>query len=929
MTPLSALVQTARREGSEADVAKPALAPAIPFFSRDAVRFATVLVQFGLLVLLIRQFDIERGPLGDVMVFAWFGFAIHHFLPYRLRLPFFAFLSIASIPVAIGLKLGAFVLCAGFLLIGICHLRRLILQRAVNICIVMTGFWVLVKSPAAPPLGPNVAGVVLGVGFVLIGLCLWLPSFWQRVYGVALVLLILLFLRQSPYAPLMVIIGSMFMFRLIIYLHDLRTGAAPYSLFRATSYFFMLPNVCFPLFPLVDYKTFCSTYFNEESSRIYQTGMRWAFRGVVQLLLYRVIYQFVQQDPLHVHDLGSLALFIVTTYLLYLRVSGQFHLIVGVLHLFGFNLPETHHLYLLASSFTDLWRRINIYWKEFILKIFFYPVSFRLKHWGPIRALTAATILSFFATWVLHAYQTYWLRGTWAFSWQDAVFWWVLASLVLVNSLSEAKRGRQRTLQKAQRNLRRELGHALKVIGTFVTMCLLWTLWSSESGEELVRLAAKAGNVTLPAVAAIIAVLLSIGVAGVLFGRSTAERTEGIRASRQGAPRHAFWPSVAVVAFGTIALLLFGESHRLAAAHDTAYAEFVQSLRADRLNEVEYNARTRGYYEDLDVTRTDPGLRVAMESVGWWPIRAIHTECEDKDFLMYRPNKDFQLRVPGHDVIITYNKRGMRGPEYPLQKGPGVFRIALIGSSAEAGRGVSDHETFAHLLEERLNRDDIGNGIQKFELWNFSVEGYGALQKLAVVEEQVIPCDPDLIIWVTYALEGARAADQLGHMLQGGYKIPARFEDLIADMCQKARVDASMNKAQFERLIRPYMRELVDASFQRFAELCRTHGKRGCFLYRPGLKEFVHIQAANRDEMLDLARKTELPILDLAGCFSTVADTDSLMVSPESKYRWKSLKREAPDDHPNAAGHELMFARLYELLHTPGGSVLLKPTGRK
>ena len=61
------------------------------------------------------------------------------------------------------------------------------------------------------------------------------------------------------------------------------------------------------------------------------------------------------------------------TFLLYLRVSGQFHLIVGLLHLFGFRLPETHKLYYLAHSFTELWRRINIYWTDFMMKPVFYP----------------------------------------------------------------------------------------------------------------------------------------------------------------------------------------------------------------------------------------------------------------------------------------------------------------------------------------------------------------------------------------------------------------------------------------------------------------------------------------------------------------------------------------------------------------------------
>ena len=93
----------------------------------------------------------------------------------------------------------------------------------------------------------------------------------------------------------------------------------------------------------------------------------------------------------------------MATYLLYLHVSGQFHLIVGLLHMFGFNLPETHHRYLLASSFTDFWRRINIYWKDFIMKLFFYPAFFALRGIGTLRAIALATLLAFFATWALHA----------------------------------------------------------------------------------------------------------------------------------------------------------------------------------------------------------------------------------------------------------------------------------------------------------------------------------------------------------------------------------------------------------------------------------------------------------------------------------------------------------------------------------------------
>jgi alginate O-acetyltransferase complex protein AlgI len=196
----------------------------------------------------------------------------------------------------------------------------------------------------------------------------------------------------------------MFMFRLLIYMYDLKHCTAPFSPSRAISYFFLLPNVCFFLFPVVDYKSFCSTYYNEDWPRVYQTGLKWMFRGAIQLLLYRVIYQFA---PLDVYKLSSAldaAGCMLGMYLLYLRISGTFHLIVGLLHMFGFNLLKTHHLYLLAFSFTDFWRRINIYWKDFVMKLFFYPTHFALRKVGPIRAMSVATVVTFIATWLAVSY---------------------------------------------------------------------------------------------------------------------------------------------------------------------------------------------------------------------------------------------------------------------------------------------------------------------------------------------------------------------------------------------------------------------------------------------------------------------------------------------------------------------------------------------
>jgi alginate O-acetyltransferase complex protein AlgI len=98
-------------------------------------------------------------------------------------------------------------------------------------------------------------------------------------------------------------------------------------------------------------------------------------RGAVQLLLYRLDLspEGPSNAPRRSRRSAALATTMVMTYLLYLRVSGQFHIIIGLLHLFGYDLPETHRKYLLARSLTDFWRRINIYWKDFMVKLVYFP----------------------------------------------------------------------------------------------------------------------------------------------------------------------------------------------------------------------------------------------------------------------------------------------------------------------------------------------------------------------------------------------------------------------------------------------------------------------------------------------------------------------------------------------------------------------------
>ncbi|WP_435017391.1 hypothetical protein TA3x_004997 [Tundrisphaera sp. TA3] len=276
--------------------------------------------------------------------------------------------------------------------------------------------------------------------------------------------------------------GSMLMFRMIIYLYELKHAKKPEPWVDTLNYFFLLPNFAFLHFPVVDYRTMGRSFFARDVHETQLAGLRMIFNGVAHLLAYRLIYHRLLISADEVNSPATLLAYIACNYLLYLRVSGQFHVACGMLHLFGYQLPQTHHNYLLASGFTDYWRRVNIYWKDFMIRVVFNPVAFRLKRRPRWVALATATSAVFATTWFLHAYQTFWLRGSWGFSAPDALFWGILGGLVLINVQLDARASDARPTSRTDAGSPRAIAlRAAKTAATFATIATLWSLWSSPS----------------------------------------------------------------------------------------------------------------------------------------------------------------------------------------------------------------------------------------------------------------------------------------------------------------------------------------------------------------------------------------------------------------------------------------------------------------
>ncbi|MDX1396560.1 MAG: hypothetical protein R3195_19425, partial [Gemmatimonadota bacterium] len=500
----------------------------------------------GLLMIVIRDWHIEGPPFAQgIAPIVFFGFLVHHSLSPKWRPTLFLLLSLAAILLIFG----------------------------------TTGAW------------------IVAIGIVLVGLC-HLPVDWRLRAGLASAAGLTLILMRggtidSPWpAAIWPIIASIFMFRLIVYLYDLKNGKIPESWPRRLSYFFLLPNPAFPLFPVVDAQTYFSQYFRTDAGALYLRGITWMTRGIVHLLLYRFIYRELAMSAVDVHTGGQLVLYLLTNFGLYLRISGQFHLAIGVLHLFGHGLPLTNNWYWLASSFSDLWRRINIYWKEFMQKLIFFPVFMKIRNWrfGETAAVIAASLLVFVATWFLHSYQWFWILGTWLITGPDILFWSILALLMTANTLWERRKGAKKLAKRA--GARARVGLALRTVGVFTTITVLWSLWNSPSIGEFFRLFAV---VEWGAATTWLWLVAYVGIAGAIatVARAVSEGGFGL-----DAPKREFMPQVATIGV-VLAALAVGVrpvvTERMSLEAQVAF----RAIRRGELSERDAELIRRGYYENL------------------------------------------------------------------------------------------------------------------------------------------------------------------------------------------------------------------------------------------------------------------------------------------------------------------------------------------
>jgi len=324
--------------------------------------------------------------------------------------------------------------------------------------------------------------------------------------------------------------------------------------------------------------------------------------------------------------------------------------------------------------------------------------------------------------------------------------------------------------------------------------------------------------------------------------------------------------------------------------------ELISDLTVNRLSDRDAALLQRGYYEDLvGVNRFNSELWeiYTKRPTDWVSIR---------DTAAIRlTNNDLILELAPSTTIdfngsrLTTNRWGMRDKDYEKIPAPDTYRVALMGPSFVMGYGVNDGEDFDSLLEERLNRENSGSPYDGYEILNFAVPGYSALQNLMVLEQKSLAFQPNVVFYMAHQREEEAVIKYMADRISVSADLA--YPDLV-ELAHQAGVEQGATKVEMERVLQPVGTEILSWTYRRIVEVSRAHGILPVWIFMPTLEN--PLRPEEIDHLKRVAAEAGFIVLDLSDAYDN-QDLDSLVVA-----YW--------DKHPNAKGHSLIAEDLYRKL---------------
>lgn len=662
--------------------------------------------------------------------------------------------------------------------------------------------------------------------------------------------------------------GIFIMLRFIFLLYEISFMKEKPSFIKRVNYLFMLPNIFFPLFPIVDPLAFFRQKESDTDEAV-SLGKMWLTRGILHLLFYRFIYLYVSPSIYELHSWHDLLVFILSGYSLILRLSGIFYLSGGIIALMGYKLPPLFENYFLVRNFRDLWRRINLYWRHFMWRVFYYPMLFRLKKWPQKRAVLFTVMIMFGVTWLLHGWQWYWVKGFFPLLPNDILYWSIFGCILAYVSV--------RAFSKAKSNAAPgPFVRGIGIISMFFAMSLLWSLWTASSLTEWLYIISKftkldrAGIIYL--VLAVIGIFLTGGIISLLqsktdlFSFFVKESGKNTR--------------LAIL----IALAAGGIFYRLG---DNLFSMPLAKMVDPQLNMTDRIIVERGYYEQLLTTsKMTHELQPVFRKT---EINDFQNDAYEKaDGLLPRVLKpDYHTTFKGK--IFTTNSLRMRDKNYAAQKTPGIYRIALLGGSYEMGSGVADGEPYEQLIEDSLNQTNL-----HCEIFNLGVGGYHVFQMLKIAQQQCnLASPPDAMIYVCHSSEKQRMVNNILGLVSAGKDL--EFDFLKRIVKQSGIVPGKMCQVEMYDRLYPFADTLLKYAYHEFSLQCTLKNIKPVWVYLPAIGDLR--EDSDLEECMSIAKNENMPVISLAGIFDG-KDIHRITVSDE-------------DTHPNKAGHRIIANALF------------------
>lgn len=265
---------------------------------------------------------------------------------------------------------------------------------------------------------------------------------------------------------------------------------------------------------------------------------------------------------------------------------------------------------------------------------------------------------------------------------------------------------------------------------------------------------------------------------------------------------------------------------------------------------------------------------------------------------------------------VRINSHGMRGPEIPVAKPADTYRIAVLGDSVAFGWGVEQDETYAAVLERRLNA--LPPPYPRYEAMNFALPGYNTAIEVATFEHRALPFGPDAVVLgfvgndtgVPLFMERPQAAfsptrSYLADLVRARMGGPP--SDLIGNQMHE------LDKPDRKKVIAGYGYMVGDTGLRRaLARLAALAKPRGIpvFIMKGSC-------SAKQSALLDAAAKEHgFVSYRLRNYTDDYVRTHGIPDNPQA--RRKLLNVSPTDDHPNAIGHEICAESILDQMAKSG-----------